>query len=383
MSYVRYPRLSPSGAKRWVSCPVSPWLEANTPKRDSVYSEEGTNAARLGELKWRRYLQLNYPHDELQQALTDTEADSATDLWMDAVAELTEGCRCIFAEPEWRLSIPYAGGALVGTADFAGVYRRPDNELVFIISDLKYGVGVPVYPKGNYQLMLYALGLIDFVSLTEDIRDTDSVFLQIAQVRLDGGIRTHQTTVGDVRQWFEQVIVPALARVDTATADDAVPGEWCQFCDAAPVCRVRGERALATLGLDSAILSPTDMAEVLTYAHDVRGFLTAVENRALTDALRGDPPPGWALSRGGGQRIVTDHEQAAELLREAGFTDVCKPVELRLKTFGELDKMVGGRTRLAEVLGNALGQTAGKLKLVTEDQADADRSFRAQQDFSD
>lgn len=46
-------RLSASGAKKWLNCPLSVLMESQFPNESSKYAEEGTTAHALGELKIR------------------------------------------------------------------------------------------------------------------------------------------------------------------------------------------------------------------------------------------------------------------------------------------------------------------------------------------
>ncbi|ERL17527.1 PF10926 domain protein, partial [Streptococcus pyogenes GA06023] len=43
--------LSASSAHRWLYCPMLPRLEADYPSRDTVYTQEGTSAHELSEIK--------------------------------------------------------------------------------------------------------------------------------------------------------------------------------------------------------------------------------------------------------------------------------------------------------------------------------------------
>ena len=370
-----------------MNCAVAPVLEANVPKETTTYAAEGTDAARLAELRWLGMLGREVDHAELD-ALTAQypEALLYTDYWVEAV---TQGrpplSQWVFVQPECYVEFPIPGGrTLGGTADFAGVYEQ-DDKLIVLVSDLKYGVGVPVSAYRNPQIMLYAWGVVSLFSTFLDFADDDIVTLQIAQVRVEDGISDWELTVGELREWITDEVNPAVEAVLRATPSDANPGKWCGFCAAAGVCRVRGERALETLNLDAALLSREEVSRLLGEVPNIRGFLKALEDRAMADALRDDPPPGWGLTRGAGQRKILDPETAIQRLAEAGYDPelATKPLGPQMQTFAVLDKLAGGKDRLAELLGEALGMTPGRLKLVPQDQADADSLQRIAEEFSE
>ena len=84
-------KLSASGAKKWINCPLSVVLESKIPEMESIYAEEGTKAHALSELKLRRELNLigKEAYDaEVSKLDYDEEMDKYTDYYCDVVMEI-------------------------------------------------------------------------------------------------------------------------------------------------------------------------------------------------------------------------------------------------------------------------------------------------------
>ena len=160
----QHARLSPSAAKRWISCPASVRLAAAVPPEpDSPYAAEGTAAHALGEYKAQAEL-LDDSHDGgAFAALEDAARDAGWDLdemheHTDAYVELLRERLAavphsvLMLEQRVNTGLPMCWG----TSD--AVIVSPEHvEIV----DLKYGAGVPVSAYENEQLMLYGVGALD------------------------------------------------------------------------------------------------------------------------------------------------------------------------------------------------------------------------------
>lgn len=367
-------RLSPSGAERWLNCTASPWLEAVNPKSDSVFSEEGTLAHEVAELAWRSTLHQITPSEydkasvALRKRITEAGFNPAmmfahATTWQNAVRAVNDEyfTDWLFADVEYGVSLESLDEDLRGRVDFIGVF---DGMLgaELLISDLKYGAGMLVKVESNPQQMLYAYGA--YLSLPDHVRDLldpdSAVNIQVAQVRLEGGVQTWATTLGEILEWVETTVEPAMASI--LDGGQYVPGSHCQFCTAAGACRARAEVSAAALGLDADMLTPEETAEWLDKADTVSGFIKALRDRALANILNGSEVPGWGVTRTNGQRRIVDVEEAISRLVASGFrqSDVSKRV---METLGNLDSLVGGKDELSDILGDTLVQTNGSLKL--------------------
>jgi hypothetical protein len=122
---------------------------------------------------------------------------------------------------EERLVVPGTYGMVWGTLD-CGVHAGDDLHVV----DLKFGKGVAVAPESP-QLKLYALALAGFVRW---VNAATRVTLTVCQPRIEGQpLRSHTMTLGDLWQWRDEVVEPAVRRIqmDDETENAGTHCRWC------------------------------------------------------------------------------------------------------------------------------------------------------------
>ena len=365
-------RLGPSGAGRWLKCSLAPQLEKAQPHTDSQWAAEGTLMHEIAEWGWNCALhRLDAKQQQSKEAALREESSkagyptaelfAAAALWRNAVRGIHSAYFTDWAylEPEASVDLSQLYPTMRGKIDLAGLFIS-DRGPEILVSDLKGGTGVPVKAYNNPQLKLYAFGVAMDLSMLHEVEDHTPVHLQIAQPRVDDGISTWSTTVGELVAWVETEVRPAIA---AAISDPkANPGAWCQFCDAGGVCRARADVAGLAIDLDAEQLSPEEVAEWLARAPVVQGFLKRLRERAQSDILAGREIPGWELSRTKGRRKITDEDAAADRLTAAGYRQ-SQFSQRKLLGVTALDALVGGKQVLADTLGDALGKTDGFLKL--------------------
>ena len=366
-------KISPSGVERWLECTAAPWLEATQAKSDTAYNEEGTFAHAAAELLWNSAMGMSPQEFERREtALRKEIAEAGFDAsemfayatrWQNAVRAINDEywTDWLFLAVEHAVEMSDLDPALRGRIDFFGVF---DGLLgaEMLISDLKYGQGVRVPAENNPQQMLYAYGA--FLSLPMDIQDLldddSTVYIQLAQVRVEDGVQTWETTLGEIREWVSSKVAPALREIEKGGSYR--PGKHCQFCLAAGACRARADVAAAALGIEADLLSPEETATWLDRVPTVRGFCKALEDRSLREILQGREIPGWGVKRSAGQRRIVDADEAIDRLMQAGFrqSDVSTR---KVNTLGSLESLVGGKDDLGEILGDVLVKSPGSLKL--------------------
>ena len=130
---------------------------------------------------------------------------------------------------EQRIVVPNTSNRVWGTLD-CGAYV-PAGQL-FVV-DLKYGKGHVVGPTVP-QLKLYALGLADLVK----VEDPDiAVTLTVCQPRAGcEPLRSHQTTLGELWQWNDFEVHPALERIKAGDTDEHA-GSHCRWCVRQTECK--------------------------------------------------------------------------------------------------------------------------------------------------
>lgn len=358
-------KLSASGAKKWLNCPLSITLESKFPDEESEYAKEGTKAHELSELKLRRKLNLigKDAHDEsINDLNVDEEMDKHTDYYCNLVMEIVNRYdrNYTLVKLEERVDFGYWVPEGFGTSD---VIVISDNVLEII--DLKYGRGVKVSADNNPQLMLYALGALNEYGYLCDIK---IVNLTIIQPRLDN-ISTFKISTDCLLKWGEEIKAKALKAFNGD--GNCVVGKHCDdgFCRARPICKAYADERLKIARYDfrdPAELSADDIADILGSVDDLVRWSKTIKDYALSKALSGEEYKGFKLVEGRSNRTFNiDDSKVLEILKGGGFkeSEVC---ETTLKSLSSLEKMIGKKD-FKDLLGNHVIKPMGKPSLVPID----------------
>jgi hypothetical protein len=242
--------LGASGAERWMNCAGSVTLirafreqlnAMGIPEEDDPdYRREGTamheaseHCLRAGCDTW----------EIVGQTFNETVIDAPM---ADAIQLYLDDCRgdmdlASFHYVEYRISSPVHKD-FYGSADFVAflVAKQHMNRVlsdiggadspdVLKVKDLKGGEGIVVDPEDNPQLKYYAFGVIDGIERSSalKLRDDLRVELSIVQPRafhVDGPIRRWETTVGEIKAWVYDTLVPAMENAELDDTLEAGPG---------------------------------------------------------------------------------------------------------------------------------------------------------------
>lgn len=333
--------LGASSAERWMNCPGSATLVAllrGDREEDPDWTAEGSEAHLLGSTC------LNSGMDPWQ--IDPAEFPRLTVEMMDAVQVHVNYARSLPGTlyVEERMHRPEFHEQAYGTADVAVINLdqwHPGIEIV----DHKHGIGVVVEIEENAQVMYYAFLKIQNLALTDDT----PVRLTIVQPRVtwhpDGVIRSWDTTVGFIRDWAYNELLPAMVATQTDAYLDT--GEHCRFCPAKLVCP-----AMMALGNRVTRLTEDDIknlpADVLA---DLLGKVPVLA--MLTKALKAEGRrrmiaecgklPGWKVVPSMADRVW---RQGAPLLDKFGMMQIWKPQALRSPA--EIEKLPGGKEFVSE-----------------------------------
>lgn len=356
--------LSASSAHRWLYCPMLPRLEAAYPSRDTIYTREGTCAHELSEIKLQ-YKSGKIKKREFNKKLKDfkenadfynEEMEEMTELYTDIVMEHFNSYKNADMELEKRVDFSDWVPDGFGTSDVVIL-----SEGVIEIIDLKYGKGMPVSAHQNPQMGLYALGAYAAYDL---LYDFDRIRMTIVQPRLDS-VSTVEIFVEELLYWADNVVLPAAAQAYEGMGDWNLSDKVLKW---SPVAAKLVPRAVANWEIvdkyiDKIYLDDEDVKDILDHASEIRKWLDDVEADALKQALSGKEVLGYKLVEGRSNRLITDKEAAATILKENGFEDIYKPQELL--AMGALEKKVG-KTAFAELLSAYIDKPQGKPVLVPE-----------------
>jgi hypothetical protein len=229
------------------------------------------------------------------------------------------------------------------------------------VIDLKYGKGVPVSAENNSQMRLYALGLYHAYGM---LYGADKVRMTIVQPRL-GSVSTDEISVKELLAWGDKI--NPIAEKAFKGEGQRCAGDHCKFCKAAPTCRALADYELEKVqeATRPEELTDIDLGEVIRRADSIKKWLTAVEEYALQEAVKGTAWPGLKVVEGRSVRKIVDAEKAQALLQDAGFgeDDILKPREL--KTLTALEKLVG-KKKFGELMGDVIDKPPGRPTLVDE-----------------
>lgn len=305
--------LGASSAERWGNCPGSvellKLLAIHAESDEPDYRAEGIAmheaAAHILETEAESW-------EVVGQKFHGVEIDVPM---ADAIEVYVAHCRRLMPEAtamwiEKGISSP-VHELFYGTVDFSAL-----TPLRLHVVDLKGGIGIIVDPEGNPQIMYYAFGIID---AHPELPDELEVELTIAQPRapVEPRVRTWVTTVGAIRAWVRDFLVPAMDRV--ALDHTLTPGEWCRFCPAKLVCPMLAGLFRAAATLDPKII-PNMSDEALglnwQYVQAVEFHLKAIKEEVFRRLNHGRQPLGTKLVYQKADRVW---KEDAAALAEAQF----------------------------------------------------------------
>lgn len=359
--------LSASSAHRWLHCTGSPLLEKEFPDTTSVYAQEGTLAHELCELKLKKYTTVmpkgayTRAHNKIMKSeLWQNEMEGTSETYLEYVKSIMLACEiapAVLIEKRVDFSRYVPEG--FGTADcliLAG-------DTLHVI-DYKHGKGVVVDADYNPQMMLYALGAMDELSLLYRFK---SVHMVIVQPRVNN-ISEFTMSADELRDWGESVVKPkAEAAISGNGTFEA--GDWCRFCRAKQQCKTRYESndslyPQLSAQHDPRLITLDDLGEYLRRGRDMAAWLEDMKEYALSESLAGADVPGWKAVEGRGSRAFTDTDEAVETLVKNGI-DESVLYERRVLTLAQMEKAVGKKA-FGEIVGNLVVKNPGKPTLVEE-----------------
>ena len=362
-------RLSPSAAKRWMTCPGSVAAIAACPVEDtaSEAAAEGTAAHALAEILLRERIALRGQGELLKawkakygDRYDANELESGVLPYVDFVSEAWDD---LGGRKRARLLLEQRVHVIDGVYGTADAVIISDKKKILHVIDLKFGRGVRVEAEGNPQLRCYALGALRDAELEQEIEE---VWMTIVQPRhRDGGhISTAVMTAEDLHDWEEELIIAAGAAEDPDSP--RVPSEeGCRFCPAAPWCPERAAEVAEVVGLvgdrepAEQVLSyaPSVLGQAMDVVESVEGWCKAVRRESLRQAGTEEGLPGWRLKPGRTRRSVT--EEAAQALVDFGMVDEDLAFTRTPATLSKLEKAVGSRKALDAAVGDLLKISTG------------------------
>ncbi|ELP9060581.1 DUF2800 domain-containing protein [Salmonella enterica] len=341
--------LSPSGAKKWLSCSASLACEKDIPNTSGKAAVLGTAMHTLAEIHLNTYIRgtaLPLERDVGAYVLEEGKGavkalikpmKSAVLITADMIEQVrkyTDYCKAIidvaaYAKLEMRVNLTevlhpgYEGVETFGTADLVAVQELANtDEHMLIIGDLKTGRH-RVEAKENKQLMLYALGVYRRLKRRYNITVARLVIFQ----PYAGGASEWDISVEGLELFAKFAQKRALLALDAYSRgkknlkpSDFKPSvDGCQWCRFSEQCAARTKTVNSVLAEeledDFALeLTPEQLVAEYEKLSLLRQHIDKIE-KAMAAALHsGKKVPGYKLVEGRpGNRVWKDADKVAEL----------------------------------------------------------------------
>lgn len=341
--------LSPSGAKKWLSCAASLACEKDITNTSGKAAVTGTACHTIAEMHLNQYIKgtelplerevgayvLDEGKGQIKALISPMKgAVLITADMIEQVRKYTDYCKAIidvatYAKLEMRVNLTevlhpgYEGVETFGTADLVAVQELANTDgHMLIIGDLKTGRH-RVEAKENKQLMLYALGVYRRLKRRYNITVVRLVIFQ----PYAGGASEWDISVEGLELFAKFAQKRALLALDAyfrgkknLKASDFRPSvDGCQWCRFSEQCAVRTKTVNSVLAEeleDYFALELTTEQLVAEYEKLplLRQHIDKVE-KAMAAALHsGKKVPGYKLVEGRqGNRAWKDAEKVAEL----------------------------------------------------------------------
>ena len=243
--------------------------------------------------------------------------------------------------------------------------------------DYKNGAGVLVEVIDNDQLMYYTAGVLaGIMRRVKALGELPArVRLTVVQpnARTPEKIRTYELTSLDVLLWVDEVLIPAVRRIQAPDPAFA-PGKWCGFCPVAHACPrlFKDAQMAAKVDFDDSA-EGTELAGHLELAERVTLWAEAVRGFALERVKGGLIIPGWAEVPTRPRRTWDSPDTVQDILTRSGVNDV---VETKLRSPAQIEKLVKRTPRIWDLVAPHVQSKSSGTKLTrTGDGAEDDNLF--------
>lgn len=364
--------LSPSSAKRWITCSRSARYTEGIPEEESEYSEEGTLAHDLAEWTLKRDLGLITESKFKDEFLRIRKSKHYYKGMPEDIAPYVDFVLTWYAEA--KAEDPNAKIYLETQIDlsawvpesFGTLDARITTKWTTRIIDLKFGQGVPVSAIENDQLKVYALG-----AMTAHDREYGNYPTKTKMAIVQPRIKepsVWEIYTKDLQEYGYAVVKPA-AKLAFAGGTEFVAGEHCQFCKIRATCKTLAAYNLETVDSkdwkEPNELTDEQISDVIQRAAIFRGWLSKVEKYALNQALTGKSWPGMKIVHGRSNRQYGDEAAIIKGLSDAGL-DIEEVTTFSLVGITELKKLIGGGKKFKTLVEPYLTKESGAPTLVLD-----------------
>ncbi len=280
---------------------------------------------------------------ELTEELCATHCRPALDLF-DELYE-TLGGEVEFIE-EARLDMSALIPKAFGTVDVLIVGMR-NGKKILVVLDWKFGSGVVVDARGNYQLAFYALAALYDPKFAGMVDGVEEFLFAIIQPTREPHIDTWVASL-DWMRMFEATLVIAIEKAKKPNAPRHA-GSWCQFCKAKLECDSFKGVVIEALQKEPTMMTSIELAWWLDRLDILNQFKNALLEHAKATLDGGGNVPGWKVIEKRANRKWRDEKQVEKLFSKlfdgAFASEVRLPGKLRspaqMETLLKLHKQRG------------------------------------------
>lgn len=361
-------RKRPSDAARWTRCHKSLGFTQDYPNESSEFADEGTVA------HWVREMCLDLGFDAYDFIGTEktlngrvwaVDADMADHL-QPGIDEIRQFDGEMFVE-KWVDTTEWVGRDENGKPQGGTLDLGVVGTDLIVISDLKFGMGVPVDAVDNDQQILYALAF--WKQIARHITKATNFLIIIDQPRNHAGGGYWPVTLEELLKRGEKIKL-AAAQCDSPDAE-FTPGEkQCKWCPAANVagrpggCPAHAKAQLDQLDLDFdgideiedeeswqppivSELSAERLIKLAIAKKSIEGFLEYAHAQALQHLIDSGPSEGRKAVYGRNPPRKWRDEKAAEaFMRQKNV----EPFNKKLKSPAQGEKLVAKGYEIPQAL---------------------------------
>lgn len=337
--------LGASSSYRWMACPGSVALSKDVPRKDTVFSKEGTAAHKLGEIAYEAGM---HPSNWLGEKIEDVEVTNnmvdAVAIYVDYLRDLAILDNELRLEHKFDLSKLNPPAPMFGTSDCT-CYNPLEFKL--IVADYKHGAGVAVEVENNSQLMYYALGAMLEIGKKKKIEEIEMVIIQPRAQHRDGPIRKWSCTRQDILKFASDLI--AAAKETMKPEADLHAGKHCRFCPAQPRCPAlhHETKEIAKLEfadsaplVDPRLLSAEQVSYILERADLIEDWVRSIRVHVQSELESGKNIPGWKLVQKRALRSWNNQTEVIQWAEKIGL-DKEELYDYKMKSPAALEKVVG------------------------------------------
>lgn len=357
-------RNAPSDSKRWLLCAGA----LRRCRELGLDNNQGNTASREGTAAhWVREncLELGLdPYDfigtkiEIEGETFECDADMASAL-QPGIDRIRQFDGQLFVEKRvsttpW-VGLDEAGNEQGGTLDCGVV-----SDDLIVVSDLKYGLNIPVTAIRNYQQVLYALGFYE--QIARHLTKATKFLIIIDQPRNNAGGGEWEVTLQELREIGEWIKERAALTFDP-NAPCTPSSDACAWCPASRLIGACPEHESWTLDmLETELddlddftdigkpisppkpdgLTPKRLGVIFQHRSILKKFIERIELHVKRDVLagEGDLYGLKAVAGNRSKRVHKNEEESQEWLEENGY-ERAQFINEQLKTPAQLDKVCG------------------------------------------